>query len=78
MTGQQETHSKRPGGREIVAWISIVFSGLLAFIGSTIATSDGMRVFLIICGIVIVATFVVSLARWYFKHGKPADQSASR
>ena len=55
--------SKRSLGREIVVWISIIFSGPLAFVGSTIATSGRTRVFLIVCGIVILATFVMSVAR---------------
>lgn len=69
--------TKRPNGGQIIVWIAIVFSGVLAFINASIATSGGMRLFLIVCGIVIMTVFVVIVGRWYFKGGSPRDRNSS-
>ena len=71
--GRRDGQAKRPSGSQIVGWVAIVFCGLLAFVNAaTIASSDGMRAFLIVAGVVLIGIFVTLLGRWFFKRGNPA------
>ena len=76
-----ETHEvqrKRPSGGQIVVWGAVVFCALLAVLNAaTPATSDWIRVLLIVGGVVLIGVFVTQLTRWYRKNGKPTDQTAS-
>lgn len=73
MTEWRDGHAKRPTGSQIVGWVAMVFCGLLAFVNAaTIASSDGMRAFLIVAGVVLFGIFVTDLGRWSFERGNPA------
>ncbi|TFB74397.1 hypothetical protein E3O21_13500 [Cryobacterium flavum] len=73
VTERREGQAKRPSGRQIVGWVAIVFCGLLAFVNAaTIASSDGMRAFLIVAGVVLIGILVTLLGRWFFKRENPA------
>ena len=73
VTERREGQAKPPSGSQIVGWVAIVFCGLLAFVNAaTIASSDGMRAFLIVAGVVLIGIFVTLLVRWFFKRENPA------
>jgi drug/metabolite transporter (DMT)-like permease len=71
VTERRDGPAKRPGGSQIVGWVAMVFCGLLAFNAATIASSDGMRAFLIVDGVVLIGIFVILLGRWFFKRENP-------
>ncbi|TFD49609.1 hypothetical protein E3T55_11055 [Cryobacterium frigoriphilum] len=72
MTERRDGQAKRPGGSQIVGWVGMVFCGLLAFNAATIASSNGMRAFLIVDGVVLIGIFVTLLGRWFFKRENSA------
>nr|WP_154921505.1 hypothetical protein [Microbacterium testaceum] len=73
MAERKDRQTVRPSGSQIVSWAAIVFCALLALLNAaTVASSAGMRVFLIAAGVVLIGIFVTLLARWYVKRGNPA------
>ncbi len=73
MAERESRQAVRPSGSQIVGWAAIVFCALLALINAaTVASSAGMRVFLIAAGVVLIGIFVTLVVRWYVKRGKPA------
>ncbi|MFC5931119.1 hypothetical protein [Cryobacterium melibiosiphilum] len=73
VTERRDGHAKRPSGSQIVGWAAMVFCGVLAFVNAaTIASSNGMRAFLVVCGVVLSGIFVTQLGRWSFTRGNPA------
>lgn len=59
--------STRPRGRESAGWIILAFAAIMAFSAASNATSDGLRTFLIVDGILLSLGLVVLVVLWLLR-----------
>lgn len=73
VTKRQVGHTNRPSTRQIVGWGAALFCGILALINAAAFTSNpGIRILLVVAGVVLVGSTIVLMARWYFTRQKSA------
>lgn len=56
--------STRPSGLRAFGWISVLGSGLLAFLSASMATSPMLVALFVCCGSVLVISAIVTAGRW--------------
>jgi hypothetical protein len=56
--------STQPGGLRAFGWISVLGSGLLAFLSASMATSPILLALFVCCGSVLVISAIVTAGRW--------------